>query len=126
MLEAFDIVCVATVSCDLDDCLDGLFALFGREIKFSGVLVERLDIDISDEEAGTAVVVTEAEGVIVVDGGIGFDPPDVIEEDELVYDFLGSFTGLEHRTGDADGSEGFDISYGLEESLGFGVDIGDR
>jgi hypothetical protein len=125
MLEAFDIVRVATVSGDLDDGLDGLFALFWREIKFSGVLVEGLDIDITDEEAGTAVVVTESEGVIVVDGGIGFNPPDVIEEYELVYDFLGSFTGLEHRAGDGDGTKGFDIFYGLEESLGFGVDIGD-
>jgi hypothetical protein len=125
MLEAFDIVRVATVSGDLDDGLDGLFALFWREIKFSGVLVEGLDIDITDEEAGTAVVVTESEGVIVVDGGIGFNPPDVIEEYELVYDFLGSFTGLEHCIGDGDGTKGFDIFYGLEESLGFGVDIGD-
>ena len=71
------------------------------------------------------MVVTESEGVIVVDGGIGFDPPDVIEEDELVYDFLGGFTGLEHRAGDGDAAEGFDIDFGLEESLGFGVDIGD-
>lgn len=121
----FDIVRVATFLCYRDDGLDGLVTLFGREIKFSCVLVEGLDIDISDEESSTAVVVTETEGVIVVDGGIGFDPPDVIEEDELVYDFLGGFTGLEHRIGDFDGTEVFDICNGLEESLGFGVDISD-
>lgn len=125
MLEAFDIVRVATFSCDHDDGLDGLFTLFGCEIKFSGVLVEGLDIDISDEEASTAVVVTESEGVIVVYGGIGFNPPDIVEIDELVYDLLGSFTSLEHRIGDVDGADGFDIVFGLEESLGFGVDVGD-
>lgn len=125
MLEAFDIVRVATFSSDLDDGLDGLFTLFGFEIKFSGVLVEGLDIDISDEEASTAVVVTESEGVVVVDWGIGFNPPDVIEKDELVYDLLGSFTSLEHRIGDGDRTEGFDIFFGLEESLVFDVDIGD-
>ena len=125
MLEAFDIVRIATTSCDLDDGLDGLFTLFGFEIKFSGVLVEFFDIDISDEEASTAVITAETECVVVVDGWIGFNPPDIVEKDELVYDFLGSFTSFEHRVGDGDGADCFDIGFGLEEYLEFGVDFGD-
>ena len=124
MLEAFDIVRIATVSRDLDDGLDGLFTLFWSEIEFSGVRVEGVNIDKPDEESSTAVITAEAEGAIVIYGGIRFDPPDIVEKDELVYDFLGSFASLEHRVGDCDGAEGFDIAFGLEESLDIGVDIG--
>ena len=113
MLEAFDIVGIATVSRDLDDGLDGLFTLFWGEIEFSGVRVEGVNIDKPDEESSTAVITAEAEGAIVIDGGIRFDPPAVIEEDELVYDFLGSFTCFDQRVGDGDGAECFDIGYGL-------------
>ena len=100
-VEVFDrlvVFSVATFMRDLQDFLDELFAVFGLGVELSLRAVDFIDVQVIDEDGGTAVVVAESERVVRVARGVDFFPDLVIEDKELVEPFSGgdgqSFFGI--------------------------------
>ena len=88
--DTLDIFCVATFASCLDGCLEGLFAFVGLPVD---LVVGIAAPTVFDEESGSTVVVSAAEGHIGVERFIDWFPEYALEYDVLVG-FLADFVAV--------------------------------